>query len=187
MIGFTILCTFLETKVKVNYDMAEYLPKTSETRKGMDIMEEEFKDYPSSSLNIMFQGLKEEEKTDIYNYLEKIKGVSEVDYDDSSEYNKDDYTLYVLSLDCKKDSKTAASVYNNIQEHFQDYTFYTSGDVAQSNGEVLPIWIVGLAIFCALIILIIMCESYVEPFLFLPAILMAKKVPHKIHNGSFIK
>ncbi len=182
MIGFTILCTFLETKVKVNYDMAEYLPKTSETRKGMDIMEEEFKDYPSSSLNIMFQGLKEEEKTDIYNYLEKIKGVSEVDYDDSSEYNKDDYTLYVLSLDCKKDSKTAASVYDNIQEHFQDYTFYTSGDVAQSNGEVLPIWIVGLAIFCALIILIIMCESYVEPFLFLTAILMAVL----LNNGTNI-
>ena len=182
MIVLTIFSVFLANKVKINYDMAQYLPDTSLTRQGMDIMNEEFSDYQTSSLNLMFQDLKKEEIDEIILYLENIDGVSEVLYDESEDYNKDNYTLFTLTVDDKKDSLKASEVFSEIEDHFKDYTYYTSGDIAQTNGEVLPIWIVLLAIFCALIILIIMCESYVEPFLFLTAILMAVL----LNNGTNI-
>ena len=37
-------------------------------------------------------------------------------------------------------------------------------NISERNNPVLQTWIVALAVGCALIILIIMCESYVEPF-----------------------
>ena len=169
----TIISAIISTKVKINYDIAEYLPSNSETRIGMDIMEEEFSGTETSTLNLMFKNLKNEEKSQIKDYLETIDKVEKVDYENNEDYNKENYTLYVITVDDKSDSQTATNVYNNIVEKYKDYTIYTSGDVSETNKSVLPLWIIVLAVACALIILLIMCESYVEPFLFLISILIA--------------
>ncbi len=166
---FTIISIFLFDKVNINYDIAKYLPNSSNTRIGMDIMESEFSDNSVSILNVMFNNLEDKELTK--NELAKIKGVKEVSYDSSSDYNKDEYTLYVLSIEGEKDSINAKEVYNEVTTKYPDA--FTSGNVAESNKNVLPFSIIILAVLSALVILLIMCESYVEPFLFLTAILMA--------------
>ena len=169
----TIICCILSSKVKINHDIAEYLPDSSETRIGMDIMEEEFSGTETSTLNLMFENISDTEKNEIKNYLESIKDVESVDYDNSDKYNKDNYTLYVITVDDKSDSEMSANVYNQITEKYKDYTIYTAGDISDSNKSVLPFWIIVLAVASALVILLIMCESYAEPFLFLISILMA--------------
>lgn len=169
----SIIAAILSNKVNINYDIAEYLPSTSETRVGMDIMEEKFKEIKASSLDVMFKGLSEEQKNEILEYLNNISGVSSIDYDETENYNKDGYTLYVINVDDLEDSKLSSDIYNDIKNHFEDYEMYTSGSIAERNKPVLPMWIMVLAIGCAIIILTVMCESYVEPILFLISILMA--------------
>ncbi len=170
----TIISGIFSRKVKINYDIAEYLPDTSETRIGMDIIEKEFAGTETSTLNLMFKDLPDKEKTEVKENLEKIKGVESVDYDETEKYNKKNYTLYVITVDDKEDSELAKNVYNNVIEKYDEkYTIYTSGNVSDTNKTVLPFGIIVLAVGCALVILIIMCESYIEPFLFLTAILMA--------------
>ena len=171
-IFLTIGSIYLARDVKINYDIAKYLPGSSSTRIGMDIMEKEF-DSSTGTLNVMLEGLSKDEKNDAYSYLEKLDNVSDVEYDDSSLYNKDDYTLYILTVDASSDSKEAKVVYDSIQDHFKDKLVDTSGDISDENKDVLPFYIVVLAVVSALIILIIMSESYVEPFLFLISILIA--------------
>lgn len=179
----SIISVILSQKVNINYDIAEYLPSTSETRIGMDIMEREFKEIKSSSLNLMFEDLEEDKKTEIYNELTQIKGVESVDYNDTEDYNKDNYTLYVINVDDTEDSELASNVYKEIKEHYnKDYKIYTSGEISERNNPVLPTWIVVLAVGCALVILIIMCGSYVEPFLFLTSILIGVL----LNNGTNI-
>ena len=170
---FTIVCAVLAQKVTINYDMAEYLPSSSETRIGMDIMEEEFAGTETSSFNLMFKGLNDNEKTEVYDYLTELDGIDSIDYDESENYNKDDYTLYVITVEDDADSEIATNVYKDVTEKYENYEIYTSGDIASRNTPVLEIWIIALAVGCAFIILIVMCESYVEPFLFMVTILMA--------------
>ncbi len=172
-IGFTIISFLLMDNVSINYDISKYLPDNSETRIGMNIMEEEFSDTESSTLNVMFEDLKSKDKNTIKKELEEISGVDSVEYNSTKDYNKGKYTLYVITVDGKSDSKTASKVFDKIEDKYKDYTFYTSGDVSEANKTVLSIWIIALAVFCALIILLIMCGSYTEPFLFLATILMA--------------
>ena len=169
----SVVAVITSQKVNINYEIAEYLPSTSETRKGMDIMEDKFKEIKSSSLNIMFEDLQEDKKTEIYDELTQIKGVDSVDYDNTEDYNKDNYTLYVINVEDTEDSETSRDVYNTINEQFKDYKTYTSGNIANRNKPVLAMWIIVLAVGCALVILMIMSESYVEPILFLISILMA--------------
>ena len=163
-IVLAIVCGYLSTLVKVNRDMSLYLPKDSETRKGNDIMEEEFPNENESSLNVMFTNITDEEK--IAEELRSIPNVSEVTTD-----KKDEYTLFTLTVSAKADSKEAKQVFDEVNSKYDNIDL--SGDINDENKDILPVWIVALAIFCGLIILIIMCDSYIEPFLFLFAILLA--------------
>ncbi len=177
----TGISVFLSQKVKINQDISRYLPSSSNTRIGMDIMDDEFSS-SNSSLNIMLKNLSAKDKKKAYEYLAKMDHVSKVEYDDSSNYNKDNMTLYVLTIDDIADSKVASQVYDKIETHFDEQLVDTSGDVSDYNKDVLPFGIIVLAVGCALIILIIMCESYIEPFLFLATILMAVL----LNNGTNI-
>ena len=156
---------YVGTKVNINSDISKYLPETSETRKGMDIMEDNFEEIKSSTLNIMFEGLNDQEKKEILDELTGVSGVESVTWDESSKYNKDDYTMYVINVADVSDSKIAQEVYEEISSKYNNATL--GGSIVTANKEVLNIWIIVLAIVAAMIILIIMCESYIEPFLFL--------------------
>ena len=168
----TILAVFSTKFTKINYDIMEYLPKSSDVRKGLDIMEDNFDD-EMSSLDIMLKDLSDEDKTKSLEYLKNLKYVDEVEYEDNEYYNKDNYTLYVLNLDYDSSSKEAKQVYTEVVEHFKDNLVDTSGSISSENKNVLPFYIVVIAVLSALVILIIMSESYIEPFLFLFAILIA--------------
>lgn len=176
LVVFTILSIFslfISSKVNINYDISAYLPKSSETRIGKDLMDENFSGVSTSTLNLMFKDLENEKREQVKTDISNIEGVKEVSHDDSSDYNKDEYTLYIITVDDKEDSKTATDVYNEIVDKYSDYEIYTSGSVSEWNKPVLHMWIIAFAIISAMIILIIMCESYVEPFLFLYAIGLA--------------
>ena len=143
----SVVCLYLSTKVNINYDLTEYLPSTSETRIGMDIMNAEFPEMDTSSLNVMFKDLNSEDKNKIKEELKNLDGVSSVAYDDTDKYNKDEYTFYEITVDGQDDSTNAANVYNSVKNNYQDYEIYTSGAVATRNAPVLNIAVISLAIF----------------------------------------
>ena len=173
-IVLSVICAILSQNVKINDDITRYLPISSKTRIGMDKMEQEFDEKEeSSSFNIMFKGLTENEKQEIYNKLKSEENVSSVDYDETEKYNRDDYTLYTVNVDAASDSVVAKNVYENIEEKYKHYDIETNGEIASKNIVVLPTWILVVSILGVLIILLFMCESYVEPFLFLFSILIA--------------
>ena len=161
----SIFCFYLMQKVKVNTDMSKYLPKSSETRVGNDIMNKEFDPLESSNLYIMFEDL--DNKEEVLEYLKSVDNVSSVDYDNTSDYNKKNCTLYIVNVDKVSDSKEASATYKEIKNHFKDYKVIYDGSIESSNKPVLPTWIFMLAIGSALIILIIMSDNLVEPFLIL--------------------
>ena len=156
------------TKVNINSDITKYLPKTSETRIGKDIMDSSFKEQKSSELNVMFKGLTSSEKEETLEKLEKITGVSKVLHDDSEEYNNGEYTLYTLKVDDYDHSKTAENVYNEVVKNY-DYKAM-SGSIYSEYKPVLKLWIVALAIGMAMVILTFLSKSYIEPWLYLISI-----------------
>lgn len=159
---------YLSTKVNINEDIMKYLPSSSETKIGKDIMDKEFAEQDSSVLNVMFKNLEEEEKKDTLNKLNNIDGVSSVLYDNTDNYNKENYTLYVLQVDDYADSEKAMHVYNYVKDNF--HVAGMSGSIYENNKPILQLWIVAVAITCAMLILIILSDSYIEPFLYLISI-----------------
>ncbi len=159
---------YLSTKVTINEDMMKYLPASSEVKIGNDLMEEKFPEQKSSILNVMFKDLKSEEKMEMKEKLQQVEGVSSVDYEDTSDYNQEAYTLYVLNVDDYDHSSTSTKVYNYVKNHFDAVGM--SGSIYDENKPILPLWIVLLAIACAMVILITLSDSYLEPWLYLISI-----------------
>lgn len=177
---YLFLCTFIFLAIlsfvasmglSVNYDVAKYLPDDSEVKVGLSIMQQEF-DEDSSTMNVMFSNLPEKENQSVIDYIGSIEDVGGIIYLDTAEYKDTIYTLFQVSVDAAKDSEEAAKVYRTITEKYENYKVKTQGDISDYNRPLLPIWIVIIAVVCALIILVVMCNSYIEPFIFLFTILI---------------
>ena len=163
----TAVCLPLISKVKVNYNMAEYLPEDSNMKQGMRLMNEEFGEAELSDFRLMFPDLTEADKLEIYDYLSSLDYVSEVSWDNSGAYDKDGYTLFEVSVPYENHSKEAEKVYNSVMEKFKDREMYTGGAVKDGMVPLLPIYIVVIAVALATFILIVMCNSWFEPVVFL--------------------
>ncbi len=164
----TGICLYTSNSVHINSDITKYLPSTSETKLGKEIMDQEFDEQKSSTLNVMFKNLSEDEKNSTLKELENIDGVASVEYENNEEYNQDGYTLYVLNVDDYDHSTTAKNIYETVKKDFKYEAL--SGSINEENKPVLQLWIVGLAIGMAMVILVILSESYIEPFLYLISI-----------------
>ena len=98
-----IFTVFSVRWVKVETDMTTYLPKTSETRMGLDIMDEQFTTYGSA--DIMVANITPAEADELSDRLTELKGVQMLDYDDTTDhYNKDAVSaLYSITFDYPED------------------------------------------------------------------------------------
>nr|MCR4588479.1 hypothetical protein [Lachnospiraceae bacterium] len=87
-----IFCAVSSGWVKVEDQLSAFLPKTSETSIGLDLMEEEFITYGSAS--IMVTNITCEEADAIAERLRERKDVYMLSFDDSSEHYNDFSALY---------------------------------------------------------------------------------------------
>ena len=160
------------TKVSINTDMSKYLPDDSPVKAGARIMGEQFP--PASSFNLLIEELRSDEKAEVYDSLLAIEHVDSVSYEfDSDKYNKDDYTLYVVNLDVSASSDEAQDVIKAVKEEYESYAITLNGDAAGETAfDILP-KLAAIAFAILLVILLIMCSSWIEPFLFLITIAIA--------------
>ena len=170
----TVVCGILSTKVTINKDIYSYMPADSETSLGLDIMNDEFDYDKTSSYEMMLTDVPASAKTSIKEDIESVDGVGSVDYDESDEYNRDQYTRYKINIDVPADSEDAQRIYDTIHDKYaKQYEIAESGQVHTFNGAVLKVPVAISAVVFALLILLVMSKSWVEPFLFLISILFA--------------
>lgn len=162
------------TFVNVNHDMVQYLPNSSSVKQGVNLMSGEFEE--STSISVMFADLgSDEEMQQVADELADIKDVSSVTFDAQSDSNvKDGYALYTVNIDGNAYDSKAQTILKQIQKEYADHEMYVAGSVvdqAESAKGLSMLFTVALSIL--LVILFIMCHSWLEPFIFLIPIGMA--------------
>ncbi|MDL2287024.1 MMPL family transporter [Eubacteriales bacterium OttesenSCG-928-G02] len=167
LILFTVLAIaggILMNFVDINYDLTSYLPEDSNAKKGMEIMSDEFGE--STYINVMFKNLKEGDTEKILKELSEIKNVANVLYDSSSEYHNGINDLFVVNLSVNGFSDEAAAVLDEITDKYNEYDSYTTGPVSDNKYMGVGIAVLAVAFLIIVIILFIMCSSWIEPLIF---------------------
>ena len=150
----------------INADMTRYLPDDSQMKQGLDKMSEEFGSdaVGTGIVRVMFWSLPDSLKTATKDDLSSIDGVSNILYQSGSEeYNRGDKVLFELLCGSQRSQEEIA---NEIADKFGDKVIVEKSE----NGTTAPMGVILIALVLLLIVLFIMCESWLEPPIFLAAI-----------------
>lgn len=161
------------TRVNINYDMSKYLPNDSSVRKGMKLMDEEYGEM--AAVTVMFENLSSEEQLERKAQLEKIEYVKSVVYLQQDEnYQKGNHSKYVLNIAAGTYSKKAREVLQVLRDTYKDEALISG--VAVDNDlmvktltEEIPV-IAIVAVVFIFAILFLLCDSWIEPFLYMGCI-----------------
>ncbi len=182
LIFFSLLCLPL---VEINYDLTEYLPASTETKVGIDLMESEF-GYPGTA-RVLIRDISIYEEKIYKNRIEQIDGVDAVSWADTAgeiyvsndfleaqdldDYYKDGYTVLDIQFVEGDSSLRTDAAINEIRALVGDRGAYSGPaldskmlkeNLAAEIGRVLAFSIVMI-----LLILAATTTSWFEPLLFM--------------------
>ena len=175
-----IYCVLSISKVGVNNDLTKYLPDDTETRQGLDIMDEEFKTFGSAT--ILVANVTYDRALSMAKDMEKIDGVSQVkfydaededgtyDDDDISDYYKDSAALFTFTFDDVEEDETVQKAIAQVREYLTPYdaSVYTTvdkDDAASLREDMKLILVIVLAIIIG--VLLFTSNTYAEIPIFL--------------------
>lgn len=158
-----VFCATSVSKVKINDDITSYLPETTETRRGLTLMEEEFTTYGTA--RVMLSNVTREEAENVALALENIDGVTEVAFDDTEDHYRDSAALFDLTFDGEADDPAAVAAMEEVRTLVAGYDTSISTEVgldtsAKLQKEMGIILIIAAVVIVA--VLLFTSKSYME-------------------------
>ena len=92
-----IFCIFSMSWVKTENDITKYLPETTETRQGIEAMNENFASFATA--RVMVSNVTYDEAVELYGKISEVEGVTMVTFNNSEECYKDANALISVNFD----------------------------------------------------------------------------------------
>lgn len=181
-------CIFMIPKVNVINELTEYLSEETETRRGVDIMDEEFTTFGTA--RVMIENISYQQACELAEELKLIKGVSDVSFyeeDDADETGITDRealydayynlaALFSITFETAEEEDAAQYAIAEVREYLAEYdtSFYTtvdkddSGDLQEEMKAILVI-----AVIVIILVLWFTSGTYMEIAIFIMTFAMA--------------
>ena len=158
-----IFCVFSMNWVTVENDVTTYLPDGTETRLGIEAMNENFASFATA--RVMVSNVTYDTAQDIYESLQKIDGVTMVVFDDTADHYTKASALFDVNFAGGALDESSISALAAIEETLSGYdlsidTAVGYDDNAMLRGEMTTILIVAVVIM--LTVLVLTSRSYAE-------------------------
>ena len=160
---FAVYCALSLGKVKTNGDLAVFLPRESETRRGLTVMEDEF-----SQLNViraMASDVAPEQADAIAEAIAAVENVAAVDHGADGMHYKDGNALFTISVvetDVPGAMQETADKIDNILSPYEHSVYTKLGNDYNSKlaGEMFSV--MTIAVIVIALVLIFTSKSYFE-------------------------
>ncbi|MBQ9438278.1 MAG: MMPL family transporter [Lachnospiraceae bacterium] len=170
--------------VEVDNDLTDYLPETTETRIGLDIMNDQFATFGSG--RIMVCNIDYDSALELAKRMEEVKGISSVSfYDpDDEDYEPEDKpdsyhdfnALYTISFEEEEDTQLSQDAIAALREMVSGYDHFVYTTVDKDDAKELQADIVQIMVFVVAIIigvLIFTSTTYMEIIIFMVTFVVA--------------
>ena len=155
---FITICSLNIHNVKVNYDITSYLPNSTETKKGLELMQKEFGQL--NSMQLMITNISYEDALKKVDSISKLDHVKNISFDNNDNYYQNHNALIVIQLDDITDNER-----NNIKADIiqlvdkEEYYLYVENGTSVVKGvNTVLLLVIGVIIF----ILLITSHSYFD-------------------------
>lgn len=176
-----IFCVIATGWTQVNNDITSYLPDSSETRTGLDLMNEQFVTFGSGS--IMLDNITLENAQKAAEELEKIDGVSAVTIEDGESGYKDASALLSVTFAGEEDEQISKDAMAQIKEALSPYDAYISSAVGNSSSETIAAEMqVVIVIVLVIIIAVLFLTSHT--YMEIPVLLITFGMAALLNMGT---
>lgn len=176
-----IFCAISTGWTQVNNDITSYLPDSSETRMGLDLMNEQFITYGSGS--IMLENVTYEKAEQIAEELEDIDGVTSVTVSNDEDSYKNGSALLSVTFDGEEDDQISKDAMNAIKQKLEPYDVYISSAVGNSSSETIAAEMqVVIVIVLVIIIAVLFFTSHT--YMEIPVLLMTFGMAALLNMGT---
>ncbi len=164
-----IFCLFSRSWVGVCNDITQYLPETTETRRGLTLMEEEFTTLATA--RVMVSHVTYDAASNLAGRIADIDGVSSADFgsadtpEDIAEHFKGADALIDVTFSGEAQDELCLTALGEIRELLEPYDFYIDSDVGSSQADSLAGEMQVILAVAALIIVLVLLftsRSYAE-------------------------
>ena len=159
----SIFSAFSKGWVNVENSLQYYLPETTETKRGINLMAEEFVTYGKSTF--MVANVSYEQGERMARNIGEMEGVFSVDYKDTSEYYNNGSAKLVVNYEYPEDDDRCLTVQDHVKDYLRnnDYYLYTTlGDVQAEMIANEMNTISVIVVIIVLGVLLITTEAYAE-------------------------
>lgn len=176
-----IFCAIATGWTQVNNDITSYLPDTSETRVGLDLMNDQFITYGSGS--ILLENVTFEKAEEIAAELEKIDGVTTVKVENDVDSYKNGSALLTVTFDGEEDDQISKDAMVAIKEKLEPYDEYINSAVGNSSSETIAAEMQTVVVIVLVIIIGVLfftSHTYME----IPVLLMTFGMAALLNMGT---
>lgn len=176
-----IFCAIATGWTQVNNDITSYLPDSSETRIGLDLMNDQFITYGSGS--IMLENITYEKAEQIAAELEEIEGVTSVTVENDEDSYKNGSALLSITFDGEEEDQISKDAMIQVKEKLEPYDDYINSAVGNSSSETIAAEMqVVIVIVLVIIIAVLFFTSHT--YMEIPVLLMTFGMAALLNMGT---
>ena len=163
---YAILCIFSVIArgwVGVENQLSEYLPDTSETRQGLDLMEEQFTTYGTTK--VMVANISYDQALEIQSDLEQIDGIFSVDVDESEKHYANGSALFDITFDYDESDDQCLVLLDQVKEYFDGYDYYLSTSLGDTQSELIAAEMNVISVIVVIVVVAVLLftsQAYAE-------------------------
>lgn len=149
--------------VNVENSMSHYLPDSTETKQGLDLMEQEFITY--GTCDVMVANVSYEQAESIERKLAFIPGVFMVDFDDTEEHYFNGSSYYNVTFDYDEKDDQCLKVLDRVKEELGGYDYYLSTTLGDIEAELIAEEMNVIVVLVALVVVTVLfltSQAYAE-------------------------
>lgn len=183
-----VFSLFSSKWVKVENDITTYLDESTETKQGLNLMDEEFVTYGTAEImvaNITFDDAKALEKK-----IKKQDGVSQVGFTKRNEKQKDfkkhynqGGALYSVTFSYSEDDDRSLRSLDELKAYLSDYDIYVSTSLGDQKADIIASEMGKIYVVMGIVILVVLlftCQSVGE----IPVLVLTFLVSMILNNGT---
>lgn len=158
-----IFCAFSRNWVRVCDDITAYLPDHTETRKGLDLMEQEFTTFGTAK--VMVANITYEKALELQEDLSRLEGVKSIDFDNSAKHYASASALFDVTFEGDNNDPRSEEGLALVKDFLSGYDLYLNSEVGNPleaiiNQEMLVVDIIAVIII--VLVLLLTSRTYAE-------------------------
>ena len=176
-----IFSAFSRNWVQVENELTAFLPDDAETKKALDVMEEQFTTYGTAE--VMVENITYDEAQRLYDVVSAVKGVQSVAFDDTTDHYSAASALYSVTFDYDENNDDCLTALEAVKDALSGYDLYVSTDLGNTLQDTIASEVSVIMVYVAIIVVVVLlftCQTYGE----VPVLLLTFVIAMILNQGS---